>query len=139
MYLMDNTLFFTNFSEYFLGIITFNILIYVILLYSLCSLFFLFDLKYVKTLTDLKSMNFIDSVSLFIVISLLSLAGIPPLVGFCSKFLLFVYFLKKTNIALLFFFVFFNFFAMFFYLQNTRFLVAKESRSYFNIKNNYVY
>ena len=28
---------------------------------------------------------------------------------------------------------------MFFYLQNTRFLVAKESRSYFNIKNNYVY
>jgi len=84
-------------------------------------------------------MNFIDSVSLFIIISLLSLAGIPPLVGFCSKFLLFVYFLKKTNIALLFFFVFFNFFAMFFYLQNTRFLVAKESRSYFNIKNNYVY
>ena len=136
---MDNTLFFTNSSEYILTIITINIFIYIVMLYSVCSIFFLFDLKYVKTLTDLKGMNFVDSISLFVIISLLSLAGIPPLVGFCSKFLLFMYFLKKTNIAILCFFIIFNFFAMFFYLQNTRYLVSKEPKAYFNIKNNYAF
>lgn len=100
---------------------------------------FLFNIKYIKTLTELKYINYMDTITSIIILLFLSLAGIPPLLGFCSKLLLFIIFISKTNIGILFFFIVFNFFSMYFYIQNLRFIVSKEPRNYFLFKNNYVY
>lgn len=129
----------TSYYEYFLSIITFNIFLYTLLVYSLFSLFFVFDIKFVKTLNELKDMNYIDGIITSIVLIFLSLAGIPPLLGFISKFLLFIYFTLKANFFLLFLIIMFNLFTMFFYLQNIRYLTSTNPKNYFNIKNNFVF
>lgn len=128
-----------NYNEYFLSTITFNVFIYVLLVYNLFSLFFIFDVKFVKSLVELKDMNYVDGVTSCVILTFLSLAGIPPLLGFVSKFLLFIYFLIKVNLAIVLLIILFNFFVMFFYLQNIRFLVSKNPKMYFNIKNNFVF
>lgn len=128
-----------TYYEYSLSVVLFNIFIYVILLYSLFSLFFIFDLKYVKTLNELKYANYMGSISMFIIIGFLSLAGIPPLLGFSGKFYLFIYFFSKSNIFYLSIFVIYNFLSLFFYLQNTRFLASTNPKIYFNIKNNFIF
>lgn len=129
----------SNYNEYFLGTIAFNVFIYVLLVYNLFSLFFVFDVKYIKSLTELKDMNYVDGLTTCIILTFLSLAGIPPLLGFVSKFLLFIYFLVKVNVAILVVIILFNFFVMFFYLQNIRFLVSSNPKNFFNIKNNFVF
>jgi len=126
-------------QEYYLSIIIFNIFVYIVLIYNLFSIFFVFDVKYVKSLTDLKSMNYVDGITSLVIITFLSLAGIPPLLGFVSKFLLFIFFLIKNNPFILALIVVFNLFVMFFYLQNIRYMVSKSAKNYFNFKNNYVY
>lgn len=128
-----------NYNEYFLSTISFNIFIYVLLVYNLFSLFFIFDVKYIKSLVELKDMNYVDGVTSCVILTFLSLAGIPPLLGFVSKFLLFIYFLVKVNLSIVIIIILFNFFVMFFYLQNIRFLVSKNPKIYFNIKNNFVF
>jgi len=89
------------------------------------SIFFLFDLRYLKTLSDFKYIGSLKSISVYIVILLMSFAGIPPLLGFVSKFLIFLVFFKKSIWFLIFFFSFLNFFVIYFYIQNFRFLVSK--------------
>lgn len=89
------------------------------------SVFFLFDLRYLKTLSDFKYVGSLKSISVYIVILLMSFAGIPPLLGFVSKFLIFLVFFKKSIWSLIFFFSFLNFFVIYFYIQNFRFLVSK--------------
>lgn len=128
-----------KYNEYALSVITFNIYVYIILIYSLFSLFFIFDLKYVKTLNELKYTNYLDSISIFFILSFLSFAGVPPLFGFASKFLLFTYLSAKANVFISYLLVIFNFFSLFFYLQNVRFMTSSNSRVYFNIKNNFVF
>jgi NADH:ubiquinone oxidoreductase subunit 2 (subunit N) len=56
---------------------------------------------------------------------LMSFAGIPPLLGFVSKFLIFLIFFKKSIWFLIVFFSFLNFFVIYFYIQNFRFLVSR--------------
>jgi NADH:ubiquinone oxidoreductase subunit 2 (subunit N) len=63
------------------------------------------------------------------------MAGIPPMLGFVGKFLLFLFFLLKQNFYIAFLFTFINFFIMYFYIQNIRFLVTKNSSYYFLLKN----
>jgi len=89
------------------------------------SIFFLFDLRYLKTLSDFKYLGSLKSISLYVVILLMSFAGIPPLLGFVSKFLIFLIFFKKSIWFLIVFFSFLNFFVIYFYIQNFRFLVSR--------------
>lgn len=119
-----------------------NIVIYVLLLINIFGIFFLFDLRYLKTLSDFKYVGTLKSISLYIVVLLMSFAGIPPLVGFVSKFMIFLVFFKKSLFMLVFFFSILNFFIMYFYLQNFRFLTAKvnynnvlTSLNFFNSSN----
>ena len=53
------------------------------------TLLFLYDLKKIKNLNNLKILNRFNFVSLSVVLIFLSMSGIPPLIGFVGKFLLF--------------------------------------------------
>lgn len=127
-----------TYIEYVLSIILFNLYVYVSLLISVFTVLFFFDLKYMKSLNELKYASYLNPLTLCMILNLLSFAGIPPLFGFSGKFVLFSYILTRISAALVSFLVTFNFFSLFFYLQNVRFLAAKYVRMYFNIKNNFI-
>jgi NADH-quinone oxidoreductase subunit N len=136
----QNTLhFFLNNSHYGISIIYFNILIYISLLYLFFSLLFLFDVKKIKTLNNLKVFNRINFISVTTVLVFLSMSGIPPLAGFVGKFLLFnfLFFMQKYLIIILFSFL--NFFSIYFYLQNLRFLISKTQTNNFLMSGFYVF
>lgn len=128
----------SSYSEYSLSLIILNIFIYVILILNLFLLLFLFDLKYIKTLSDIKFINNLPFISIFVIVLLLSFAGIPPLLGFLSKFLMFLFLFFKKNYFYVFIFLFINMFSIYFYIQNLRFLISKNSSNKFSIKNNLI-
>ena len=133
------TLFLNNISCYGLSIIYMNIYIYIYILYLFFGLLFLYDLKKIKTLNNLKVLNRYNFVSLTTVLIFLSMAGIPPLMGFVGKFLLFNFlFLSQKYIYIIIFSVL-NFFSIYFYIQNLRFLIAKTQPMYFLVSGFYVF
>lgn len=116
-----------------------NIYIYIYILYIFFSLLFLYDLKKIKTLNNLKVLNKYNFVSLTTVLIFLSMAGIPPLMGFVGKFLLFNYLFLSQKYFFIIIFSFLNFFSIYFYTQNLRFLITKTQPVYFLIGGFYVF
>jgi NADH:ubiquinone oxidoreductase subunit 2 (subunit N) len=74
-----------------------NVFVYIFLLLLIFGLFFIFDLRSIRTLNELKFFGGLSFISINIAIILLSMAGLPPLFGFMSKFLFFIFFLKAYN------------------------------------------
>jgi NADH:ubiquinone oxidoreductase subunit 2 (subunit N) len=58
---------------------------------------------------------------------LMSFAGVPPLLGFTNKFLIFITLFSKSNWIFLIFFGILNIFLIYFYIQNFRFLTPKRT------------
>lgn len=139
MKLFSTHLFFEYLNEYSFSLIMFNILSYIFILINLFLLFFIFDMKYIKTLNELKFFGNLPLISILLVILLLSFAGFPPLLGFISKFLVFIYIISKSNFLFLFLFLFSNMFVIYFYIQNLRFIVSKNISNKFFFKNYFVY
>jgi len=125
---------YNNFS-----IIYINIVIYISLLLLFTCLLFLFDIKKLKTLNNLKIFNKHYFLSISAVLLFLSISGIPPLAGFVGKFLLlnYIYFLQKYFILLMFSCL--NFFSIYFYIQNLRFLISDTFLNFFLISGFYVF
>ena len=129
----------TTSTYYMLSIVYLNIITYVCLLLLLFSLLFLFDLKKLKTLNNFKFLSKQIFLSITVLLLFLSIAGIPPLGGFVGKFLLlnFMFFLQKKFIIIIFSFL--NFFSIYFYAQNIRFLVSKFFLNFFLIDGFYYF
>jgi NADH:ubiquinone oxidoreductase subunit 2 (subunit N) len=138
MFNFFSNFFFEYLNEYSFSLILFNIIIYIYLLINIFLIFFIFDIKYFKTLNELKFFGNLPFVSIFLVLLLLSLAGIPPLIGFLSKFLIFIYLFSKQNLIMFIFFIFVNVFIIYFYIQNLRFLISKNVSNKFIYKNNFI-
>lgn len=126
-------------SFYGISIIYFNILVYVLILYLFFSVIFLYDVKKIKTLNNLKVFNKISFVSITVVLAFLSMSGIPPLAGFVGKFLLFNFLFFTQKYLFILVFSFLNFFSIYFYIQNLRFLISKTQPNYFLIGGYYVF
>lgn len=125
--------------EYGFSLILFNISIYILLLLTLFGILFLFDIRFFKTINEFKGFGSFIFLSITVVIVLMSMAGIPPMLGFVGKFLMFIYFLFKQNYFIATFFTFFNFFVIYFYIQNIKFMVTKTTSNFFLLKNNFIY
>ena len=86
--------------------------------------FISFNFKTIYSFSDLKfSPYFTTALS----VTLFSMAGVPPFLGFFSKLLLIILLL---NSGFFFFYIFFFgllFFGLYFYLQNVRFLYSESS------------
>lgn len=116
-----------------------NIYIYIYLLYLFFSLLFLFDVKKIKTINNLKVFNRYNFVSITIVLVFLSMSGIPPLMGFVGKFLIFNFLFLSQKYLYIIIFSLLNFFSIYFYIQNLRFLISKMQYNYFLIAGYFVF
>lgn len=115
------------------------ITIYVILVFSMFLLLNIFDLKYIKHLSDFKKLGLIFPVNLMFLIMILSFAGIPPLFGFSIKLVTFLLMIKGTVFFYTAFIAVFNFFTLYFYVQNVRYVINDSSNNYYVYINNFVY
>jgi NADH-quinone oxidoreductase subunit N len=70
---------------------------------------------------------------------LLSMSGVPPLAGFVGKFLLFNFLFLSNKYLFILIFTSLNFFAIYFYIQNLRFLVCKTQTNFFLSAGFYVF
>ena len=125
------------FHESILSIVYLNIISYIYLNFAFFALIFIFDTKQFISLSDLKNLGNLQFFSVTVILLFLAFAGVPPTLGFVSKSLIFVFiFLKKF-----FFFFFFisvvNFFIIYFYIKNLRFLVTKSNNFNFIFNKNY--
>jgi len=91
----------------------------------------MFDTSYLRTINELKFVASFKKFSTHVLTALLSMAGVPPLMGFCTKFVLFILILEKFNILFIVLFSVFNMFAMFFYIQNFRYLSSNKTYKIF--------
>ena len=117
-----------------------NIYIYVYTLFLFFSIIFLFDASKIKTLNNIKIFYKNAFISIAIVMVFLSMSGVPPLAGFIGKFMLFnfLFFFKKYLCIVVFSFL--NFFSIYFYIQNLRFLIStKYVSGVFLIRNFYAF
>jgi NADH-quinone oxidoreductase subunit N len=113
---------------FFFGI---NIISYVVNLLVLFTILIFNDSSKIISTSNLFIINNNKLFKIAFIIAILSLSGIPPFIGFFAKFYVYNYFLYKTNYFLLFLFFFFNLFALYFYLQNTRYLLFNNKVQYY--------
>lgn len=120
------------FSEYItlnssVSLIIFNIMVYLLLTLGLFSSILIIADKSYSTLNKFKLIQNYYFLFIFILLFLLSLAGVPPLLGFLGKFLLYIQLLAYKSYFLFFIFLLFNVFVLYFYIQNVRFMISKNT------------
>lgn len=131
---LDNFFFF---ESYGFSLIILNIIVYIMSLTTIFFVFFFFNLNSFLNLSNIKIFSSSNFFYMVIILSLLSLVGMPPLMGFVGKFLMVIFVNLKTQFFIFFLFVFLNLLMIYFYIQNFRFLVKKsnsiENQSYLNL------
>jgi NADH-quinone oxidoreductase subunit N len=129
-------MFFFNFFEYGSAILLLNISIYILLIYLFFNILFIFNFFKTKNLNLLKFFKKFTFVGITVILNLLSMAGIPPLLGFFGKFFLFNFFFLKNHIIFIFVFLTLNMFSIYFYIHNLKFFVNKSGKNnFFFLKN----
>nr|YP_010411955.1 NADH dehydrogenase subunit 2 [Tetrahymena rostrata]QBI37925.1 NADH dehydrogenase subunit 2 [Tetrahymena rostrata]URP31115.1 NADH dehydrogenase subunit 2 [Tetrahymena rostrata] len=130
---IDNSL-----TSYGLSLLILNIINYLIVFLLIISIILLCDFSKFKSLNQFKEFNSYTFILYTLIFSILSMAGIPPLLGFTGKFLAILYSSFKSQFLIIFFMTILNIFGMYFYIQNLRFTVKKNKSSILNYKNYYV-
>jgi NADH-quinone oxidoreductase subunit N len=130
---------YSNNLYYGISIIYINICIYIYLLYMFFSLIFLYDLKKIKTLSNFKNFSKYNFITMTLVLTFLSMSGIPPLAGFVGKFLLFNFLFLSQKYIYITLFAFLNFFSIYFYIQNLRFIISKTQTNFFLVSGFYIF
>lgn len=121
-----------DFKELF-AVYAINLFAYMATLALLLTTFSLFNGQSLKGLSHLLRAPATPHFRFALLIALLSLSGMPPLLGFFAKFFIFVFLMAKSNYVMLGVFFFFNLFALYFYLQNTRYLIHSKSRKEYKV------
>jgi len=129
-----NSFSFTTYYDSVLSAVYFNIYCYIFLICQIFLIIFMFDTTYFRTINELKFISDLKKIVSPTLNTFLSMAGIPPFLGFCSKFVIFIVIFEKINLLFIVLYSFFNLFVIFFYIQNFRFLSSNKSYSgFFNL------
>lgn len=113
--------------------------IYIFLLFTFFTLLNTFDVRYIKSLSDLKKFGVIFPFNLLFIIVILSFAGIPPLFGFSIKLLVFLLVVQSASIFYTAVLALFNFFTLYFYIQNVRYIINNSKNNYYVYLNNFAH
>lgn len=138
---MSSILNYTNLEElttFGLSLLFLNIINYLLIFLPIISIILFCDISKIKNLNQFKEFNSYSFILYTVMFSLLSMAGIPPLLGFTGKFLAILFLSLKSQYFLLILTLILNMFSMYFYIQNLRFLIKKNKSSILNFKNYYV-
>lgn len=127
-------------SFFFFFIYIFNIILIWIWLFCLEDTLLTKHPLYFTQLSNLLKKNFIFS--FFFIILFLNLAGLPPFLGFFSKFFIFLFLFTKSNLILLvFIFGFLSVIALIYYLRIIKIILFEKK--YYNtittVKNKFVF
>lgn len=125
-------------NSYGLSILLLNIINYLIVFMLIISIILLTNLSKFKSLNQFKEFNSYNFILYSLIFSLLSMAGIPPLLGFTGKFLAILFSIFKSQYILIILMTILNIFGMYFYIQNLRFVVKKNKSSILNFKTYYI-
>lgn len=125
--------------EYFFSLIFFNVFVYVSTLVFFFSIFFMFDTRLFRTLSEYKFFKTNSFINSTLVVVFFSLAGVPPFLGFFGKFLVFLTIFASSHFFYFLIFLIFNLFVIFFYIQNIRFLFGKAQTNVYIFKKFKVY
>lgn len=96
------------------------ILIYIITSINLWTSYLSLNINHkpIKYLTDLSNLSSINKlIAVILMLNIFSLAGIPPLAGFFSKFFIFLSAIKNNYFSLVFFAIFISILSSFYYLR----------------------
>ena len=134
--------FFLNYSLF--SFLFLSIVSYYILLLLLFSFLFLFDLRFLKTLSDFKKVYDYSYYSWLFILIILSLSGTPPFLFFFIKIYSLLFFSLFNNFFLLLLYFIFNSFLVYFYIQNLKFFKSVKKNNikifynYYNYNNFYL-
>ena len=109
---------------------------YTILLYTLFIVFFIFNVEKLTNTNTFKYLSKYSFIANSFLLVVLSMAGIPPLLGFLNKFLIFNFLFFKCSYLWVTIFSIMNFFSIYFYIFNLKFLTKKNFKNFFFFKNN---
>ncbi len=124
---------------YGVAILVMNIVIYIVLTAAIFVFLFIIDNRSFNFLNNFKLVQGVASIFIGVVLCVASMAGIPPLLGFVGKFCLFIYLLSVESYFLFLIFLVVNFFALYFYIQNFRFMVSRTTNyTYLGFKFSFV-
>lgn len=114
------------------ALVVFNVMVYILLSISLFLILLLVSSNDFYTLNKLKNLNMFHTYVIFFLLFLLSLAGMPPLLGFVGKLLLYIQLLSLHSYLLFAVLLILNTFVLYFYTQNIRFVVSKDTNKHLN-------
>lgn len=106
---------------FYLFIYNFSILTIIWKLFNLINS----DFKTLYSFSDLKLNTFFLTI---LAVTLFSMAGVPPFIGFFSKILILLLLINSNFFLMYYFFFGLLFFGLYFYLQNIRFLFTTTNR-----------
>lgn len=86
-----------------------------------------------KTIHAFSDLKFNSFYIITLTLSILSMAGIPPFLGFFSKVLILVLITNSNFFFFIFFFLILLFLGLYFYLQNIRYMYSTNQYMYNNI------
>lgn len=138
MILFNNIFISNNQETYGLSILLLNVLNYLLVFLLIISIILLCNLSKLKSLNQFKEFNSYNFLLYSLVFSLLSMAGIPPLLGFTGKFISMLFSVFKSQYFIVLFMLILNIFGMYFYIQNLRFVINKNKSSILSYKTYYV-
>jgi NADH-quinone oxidoreductase subunit N len=111
------------------------LIIYIFLVLTFLILLNTFDVRFIKNLNDLKKFGTLFPFNLFFIVIILSFAGVPPLFGFSIKLILFLFVINGTAIFYIILLTLFNFFTLYFYVQNVRYVINNSKNNYYVYSN----
>ena len=111
---------------YGFSVLIINIINYLITFLLIMIIILLSNTSKFKSLNQFKEFNSYNFILYSLIFSLMSMAGIPPLLGFTGKFLAILYSSFKSQYIIIIIMTILNIFAMYFYVQNLRFVIKSQ-------------
>ena len=115
------------------------LVIYIFLVFTFFLLLNTFDMRFIKNLSDFKKFGTTFPFNLLFLVTIMSFAGVPPLFGFSIKLILFLFLVNGSALFYVGILAFFNFFTLYFYIQNVRYVVNNSSSNFYIYVNNFAH